>query len=60
MMKRNFESGLLIGGCLGACSVMFALALCIGSKLVMGLGGAAILAGIVAIASICRRSPARG
>jgi hypothetical protein len=60
VIKRNFESGLLIGFALGASTVMFALAACIGSKLVMGLGAAAIVSGIAAIASVCRVAAKRG
>lgn len=59
-MKNNFESGLLLGGGLGASTVMFALALCEGFKLAMGLGAVAIIGGLAAIAAIKRPSVQRG
>lgn len=58
-MKKTFESGLLIGGSLGASTVMFALALCEGFKLTMGFGAVAIIAGLVAVASVSRLSAPR-
>ncbi|CAG9236052.1 conserved hypothetical protein [Paraburkholderia tropica] len=60
MMKRNFEGGLVVGFGLGASTVMLALAACIGSKLVMGLGAAAIVAGIAMVASLSRVAIKRG
>lgn len=59
-MKRTFESGLLIGGGLGASTVMFALALCGGFKFAMGFGAIAIVAGLIAIAAISRTTTQRG
>jgi hypothetical protein len=59
-MKRTFGSGLVIGGLIGASTAMFALALCVGSKLVMGLGAVAIVAGLAATVSIVRLSTPRG
>ncbi|BCZ84389.1 hypothetical protein [Paraburkholderia terrae] len=50
MMKKNFESGLILGGGLGASIVMFALPSCEGFKLTLGLGALAIAASVVVIA----------
>ena len=60
IIKKTFESGLLIGGSLGACTVMFALAACVGLRLVMGFGAVAIVAGVAAIALISRTTAQRG
>lgn len=60
MIKKTFESGLLIGGSLGAATVMFALAMCEGYKDVMGFGAVAIITGVAAIVSVCRKPAQRG
>ncbi|MBB5546657.1 hypothetical protein [Paraburkholderia fungorum] len=60
MMKRTFESGLVIGGGLGASTVMFALALCEGFTSVMELGAVSIVVGLVAMMSVSRLPSPRG
>ncbi|CAB3754829.1 hypothetical protein [Paraburkholderia humisilvae] len=56
MVKRTFESGLWIGGGLGASTVT----MCEGFKLAMGFGLVAIVAGLAAIAFVSRPSGQRG
>lgn len=59
-MKKNFESGLFLGGGLGVGTILFGIAAYMGYTVVMVFGALTMVAGLLAIAAIEREARSRG